>query len=192
MSTGSSAEAAARAAVGAPPDRGERSRIGMFDLWFKRANAWVLVAMMAAMVALVFGNVVARYAFNFSLIWAEELSQYLMVWVTFLGAGLALRQGRHVAVELVQDAAPAAIGRALRLVVLLLVAAFLIVLAVLGFQFVSFAWGQETPVLNISFGIPYLAVPIGAVLFLAHLALMRGDFVAKRFEAAESLEAAAE
>jgi TRAP-type C4-dicarboxylate transport system permease small subunit len=155
-------------------------------------NAWVVVAMMAAMVALVFGNVVARYAFNFSLIWAEELSQYLMVWVTFLGAGLALRQGRHVAVELVQDALPAALGRALRLAVALLVAAFLIVLAYLGVEFVSFAWFQETPVLNVSFGIPYLAVPVGALLFLGHLLLMGGDFVAKRFEAAESLEAAAE
>src|SRR5215211_3676539 len=160
---------------------------GFAAIWLKRVNGAVLVAMMAVMVALVFGNVVGRYVFNVSFIWAEELSQYLMVWVTFLGAGLALTQGRHVAVELVQDALPGRAARALRAAVALLVAAFLVALTVLGFEFVGFAWGQETPAMNIPFGIPYLAVPIGALLFLAHLALMGADYVERRYEAVESL-----
>jgi TRAP-type C4-dicarboxylate transport system permease small subunit len=165
------------------------SRIEAFDRGFKRINAAVIVAMMAVMVALVFGNVVGRYAFNRSFIWAEELSQYLMVWVTFLGAGLALRQGRHVAVELLQGAFPARIVRALRTFVAVATIAFLLVLAVLGFQLAAFAWPQETPAMNISAGIPYLAVPIGALLFLAHFLLMFRDFVAARYEEAPSLEA---
>ncbi|MDQ4059804.1 MAG: TRAP transporter small permease, partial [Pseudomonadota bacterium] len=146
-------------------------------------------AMMALMVALVFANVVSRYLFNRSFIWAEELSQYLMVWVTFLGAGLALRQGRHVAVEMLQDALPGPIGRAMRLLVAVLVIAFLVVLAILGFQIVLFTWEQETPAMNISAGIPYLAVPVGALLFLAHFLLMFRDFIDKRFDPVESLEA---
>ena len=48
--------------------------------------------MMAVMVALVFTNVVTRYVFGFSVTWAEEFSQYLMVWIAFVGAGLAWRQ----------------------------------------------------------------------------------------------------
>jgi TRAP-type C4-dicarboxylate transport system permease small subunit len=190
MSIDSSAEHRATDVRRAAAER--RSAMEAFDVWFKRLNGWLVVAMMATMVALVFGNVVARYVFNFSLIWAEELSQYLMVWVTFLGAGLALRQGRHVAVELLQDALPAPLAKVVRALVALLVAAFLIGLVLLGVQFVSFAWQQETPVLNISFGIPYLAVPVGALLFLVHLLLMGGDFVAKQFDAADSLEHAAE
>jgi TRAP-type C4-dicarboxylate transport system permease small subunit len=157
-------------------------------IWLKRVNGAVLVAMMAVMVALVFGNVVGRYVFNRSFIWAEELSQYLMVWVTFLGAGLALTQGRHVAVELAQDALPTVAARALRIGIALLILAFLAVLVVLGFQFVSFAWDQETPAMNIPFGIPYLAVPIGALLFMIHLALMGWDYVDRRYDAVESLE----
>ena len=193
-------EAGARPGTGAPTagigsDASARQpgRLGTglarFDLWFKRINAGVVVAMMALMVALVFANVVSRYLFNRSFIWAEELSQYLMVWVTFLGAGLALRQGRHVAVEMLQDALPGPIGRAMRFLVAVLVIAFLVVLAILGFQIVLFAWEQETPAMNISAGIPYLAVPVGALLFLAHFLLMFRDFIDKRFDPVESLEA---
>ena len=112
-----------------------------------------------------------------------------MVWVTFLGAGLALRQGRHVAVEMLQDALPGPIGRAMRVLVAVLVIAFLVVLVVLGFQIVEFAWEQETPAMNISAGIPYLAVPVGALLFLAHFLLAFRDFIDRRFDPVESLEA---
>lgn len=156
--------------------------------WLKRINAAVLVAMIGAMVILVFGNVVARYVFNSSLIWIEELSQYLMVWVTFLGAGLAFTQGRHVAVEFLQDVVPDPIGGVIRGVVLLLSLVFLAAITVLGLQFVAFAWGQETPAMNIPFGIPYLAIPIGALLFAVHILLMPRAFIERRFDEAPSLE----
>ena len=158
------------------------------DREFKRVNGALVVAMMAVMVALVFANVVGRYLFNRSFIWAEELSQYLMVWVTFLGAGLALRQGRHVAVDLLQNALGERAARAMRATVAVATIGFLVVLTVLGFQLASFAWQQETPAMNISAGIPYLAVPIGALLFLAHFILMFRDFVAGHFDPVESLE----
>jgi len=172
-----------------PPDT---SLIGRFDRAFKRVNAGLIVAMMTAMVALVFANVVGRYLFSRSFIWAEELSQYLMVWVTFLGAGLALRHGRHVAMDMLQAALPVALGRALRAILAGVMIAFLLVLAVLGFQLVAFAWPQETPAMNISAGIPYLAVPVGALVFLVHTLLMFGDLIAQRYEVTESLEPGAE
>ena len=155
-------------------------------------NRGLIIAMMAAMVALVFTNVVSRYILNFSIIWAEELSQYLMVWITFLGAGLAMREGRHVAVEMLQDALPQPLARTARLIVIIAVLVFLATLVVLGVMFVSFAWEQETPVMNIPTGIPYLAVPIGAFLFFVHMALISGDYLRKRVEAPKSIEAGAE
>ena len=44
------------------------------------------------MVVLVFGNVVLRYVFNSGIAVSEELSRWLMVWLTFLGAIVALRE----------------------------------------------------------------------------------------------------
>ena len=66
---------------------------------FVRLNQGLVMLMMMAMAALVFTNVVTRYLFGFSLNWAEEASRYLMIWVAYLGAGLAMREGRHVAIE---------------------------------------------------------------------------------------------
>ena len=62
------------------------------------------------------------------------------------------------------------------------------ILIVLGFQFVVFAWNQETPVLNIPLGIPYLAVPIGALLFLIHLLFIYRAYVEGVYEPTESFE----
>ena len=101
-----------RAAAPARPRRAAR-----IEAVFVRLNQALIIAMMAVMIALVFTNVVCRYVLNFSIIWAEELSQYLMVWITFLGAGLAMREGRHVAVEMLQDALPARASHTLRIVV---------------------------------------------------------------------------
>ena len=95
-------------------------------------NRALVIGLMATMVVLVFANVVSRYAFNHSIIWVEELTQFQMIWVTYLGAGLALREGRHVAVDTLQDLLPAGLRRLLRHGVALTLAVFLTATAVLG------------------------------------------------------------
>ena len=152
-----------------------------FERYFVATNRAVIFLMMVVMTTLVFVNVVARYAFNFSIIWAEEVSQYLMIWIAYLGAGLALREGRHVALEMLHDRLPVALSRKVRMVIGGIVLAFLGAVTVLGFQFALFVWNQETPVLNISLGIPSLAIPIGALLFAVHLVLMFGKYADRRF-----------
>ena len=153
-----------------------------FERYLVAANRAVIFLMMAAMTTLVFVNVIARYVLNFSIIWAEEVSQYLMIWIAYLGAGLALREGRHVALEMLHDRLPVALGHKVRMVVGGLLLAFLGAVTVLGFQFAIFVWNQETPVLNISVGIPSLAIPIGAMLFAVHLVLMFRNYADRRFQ----------
>jgi TRAP-type C4-dicarboxylate transport system permease small subunit len=170
-------------------DAGKSPREGSFERVLVMMNRWTILTMMALMVLLVFMNVVCRYILNFSIIWAEEISQYLMVWVAFLGAGLALREGRHVAIEILQDHLPSTARKMTRHFVAMLVILFMAMLTLLGFQFAYFAWDQETPVLNISLGIPYLAVPIGALLLLIHLFFMYRAFIDRRYDVPESLEA---
>ena len=58
------------------------------------------VGMLAIMVVLVFGNVVLRYGFNASIVVSEELSRWLFVWLTFLGAIVALRERAHLGTDL--------------------------------------------------------------------------------------------
>lgn len=156
-----------------------------FEQVLVTANRAIIVLMMSVMAMLVFVNVVCRYIFNFSIIWAEELSQYLMIWITYLGAGLALREGRHVAVEMLQDLLPRGLRRLVRAALAAAMLGFLAVLAVLGVRIAAFTWTQETPVLNLPTGLPYLAIPVGAAVMAVHLALVFRDFVDGRFEHAE-------
>ena len=155
-------------------------------------NRALVIGLMATMVVLVFANVVSRYAFNHSIIWVEELTQFQMIWVTYLGACLALREGRHVAVDTLQDLLPAGLRRLLRHGVALTLAVFLTATAVLGWQIAMFTWDQETPVLNLPTGLPYLAVPLGAAAWLLHLVLFWHAFVERRFESPELSRAEAQ
>jgi TRAP-type C4-dicarboxylate transport system permease small subunit len=59
----------------------------------------VIALCLVLMVVLVFGNVVLRYAFNSGIAVSEELSRWLFVWLTFLGAIVALREHGHLGTE---------------------------------------------------------------------------------------------
>ena len=59
----------------------------------------VMVVMLAVMVILVFGNVVLRYAFNSGITVSEEVSRWLFLWMTFLGAIVALKEHGHLGTD---------------------------------------------------------------------------------------------
>jgi TRAP-type C4-dicarboxylate transport system permease small subunit len=58
-----------------------------------------MALLLAAMVALVFGNVVLRYVFNSGIAISEELSRWLFVWMVFLGAIVGMREHAHLGVD---------------------------------------------------------------------------------------------
>ena len=60
----------------------------------------VIAAMLALMVVLVFGNVVLRYGFNSGINLSEELSRWLFVWMTFLGAVVAVNERGHLGTDM--------------------------------------------------------------------------------------------
>jgi TRAP-type C4-dicarboxylate transport system permease small subunit len=72
----------------------------LLDLYCKLLDA-LIVLFLAIMVVLVFGNVVLRYAFNSGITVSEEVSRWLFVWVTFMGAIVALRHRAHLGTDFV-------------------------------------------------------------------------------------------
>ena len=60
----------------------------------------LIVALLVSMVVMVFGNVVLRYAFNSGITVSEELSRWAFVWMTFLGAIVALKERGHLGTDL--------------------------------------------------------------------------------------------
>jgi TRAP-type C4-dicarboxylate transport system permease small subunit len=67
-------------------------------LWIKACEA-LMAAMLAIMVVMVFGNVVLRYGFNKGIVVSEEAARFLFVWLTFIGAIVAMRENAHLGVD---------------------------------------------------------------------------------------------
>lgn len=91
---------------------------------FISINRWLLIILLAAMSVIVFVNVVMRYLTDASLPWPEEVSRHMMIWLTFLGGGLVLRSGGHIAIDNLQNAVPTAVARLLHVFVFLLMTLF--------------------------------------------------------------------
>jgi len=71
----------------------------IFHVYCKVLEA-LIAAGLAVMVVLVFGNVVLRYAFDSGIALSEEMARWLFVWVTFLGAVIALREHAHLGTDM--------------------------------------------------------------------------------------------
>ena len=64
-----------------------------------RLLEWIIVTALAVMVVLVFGNVVLRYFFNSGIVQSEELARYCFIWLTYIGAMIAMRERGHLGVD---------------------------------------------------------------------------------------------
>jgi TRAP-type C4-dicarboxylate transport system permease small subunit len=70
----------------------------LIDLFFKALEA-IIVACLVAMVVMVFGNVVLRYTMNSGILISEEMSRYCFIWLTYIGAMVAMREKGHLGVD---------------------------------------------------------------------------------------------
>lgn len=148
-----------------------------FEHYFIAVNKWALVLLLSAMAVIVFANVSLRYLTNFSITWAEEVARYLMVWMTFIGAGLALRTGGHVAIGNFQEMLGPGAQRVVRGLILCLLLAFFAIMIWMGKDYMDRMRFQVTPATRISFSYIYAAMPIGFALLIVHLLLIARSFV---------------
>jgi len=68
------------------------------DGFFKAIEAFMALCLLS-MVVMVFGNVVLRYGFNSGITVSEEMSRFVFMWLTFIGAIVAMRDGSHLGVD---------------------------------------------------------------------------------------------
>jgi TRAP-type transport system small permease protein len=151
--------------------------IATLERIFVRVNEFAVVVLMMVMTSLVLLNVVTRYGFQFSVTWAEELSRFVMIWVTYIGAGLALRQGNHVAFEYIQSLLPPRVLPYVRALVAIGILVFLAYLAYFGWEFSQLTMRQRSAVMNVQRGVVGLAIPIGATVLGMHLLMIFRQFV---------------
>lgn len=130
---------------------------------FARFEEVLLVATLALMVVLIFGQVVGRYVFQTAPSWTEELARYIHIFQVWIGASYAVKLRQHIRVEAFitrLKGNPRKIFEGLGVIIWFLISLFL---AVFGTKLViaSFQYGQVTPALQMPIWIPFLAIPLG-------------------------------
>jgi TRAP-type C4-dicarboxylate transport system permease small subunit len=134
-----------------------------FDFTCK-AIEYMIAACMAGMVVLVFGNVLLRYGFNSGITLSEELSRWLFVWMTFLGAIVALRKHEHLGTDmLIGRLGP--VGKKICLGISQLLMMFICVLLFQGaYEQAVINWSSTSAVMEASLSWVYFPGIIFAVL----------------------------
>ncbi len=124
----------------------------------------IMVTILTIMVGLVFGNVVARYAFNSAITWAEEVARFLFVWLTFVGASFGLMKGLHLGMDMVVARFSPRTRSLIEVVNGFIILAFLGVWVVGGVHLIQANLDYMSPATGFSMGLVYLIGPLAAVL----------------------------
>ncbi|MBN8535222.1 MAG: TRAP transporter small permease [Rhizobiales bacterium] len=122
----------------------------------------VIIVIMAVMLAIVTSQVGMRYLLNRSLDWADETATLCFVWTVFLSLPLALRNGGHIVMEMLLTAVSPKVRDVLYRCMSVLSLGMMVLISREAFVLTRDNWDETIPVLNLSGGLFYLAVAIGA------------------------------
>ena len=140
--------------------------------WYDRVEEGAIAFLLALMTLIAFGQVIARYVFDYSFVWALELVTFLFAWLIFLGMSYGVRVGSHIGV----DALVNAFGPRGRRIAGTIAALCCIAYAVIGlygsYNYVQAMHriGTLAQDLPIPVWIPQLALPLGFALLALRFA----------------------
>lgn len=150
--------------------------------WYSRIMNALAGTSMAFIVVIMVVQVVARYVFNASLIWAEELCRYILVWMTFLFIGIAFQRGELIAIDVVTQKLPARPKFALKVAVSIPVLIFLALMVTNSYSYVGNFGNQMIPAVDfiwmsitggrtadVSIQWVYHSVTVGSGLLFLHI-----------------------
>jgi TRAP-type C4-dicarboxylate transport system permease small subunit len=131
-----------------------------------RALDGFLVLGGGGLIVVVMANVVARYVFNLSLAWVNEMGEFTLLWLTFLGGARAIQLGAHLSITELVDTAGPRLRRLLGWIAEATAAAVLLALLVWGLALSRQMMGQTLSVTYIPMGLAYASMPVGSALGL--------------------------
>ena len=129
---------------------------------------FILAIMLMIMTASIFYQVILRYIFKMPNIWAEELTRFLFVWVTFLGSALCIRRNSHLRVEFFINLLKPTTRAFVQIIIYLLIMVFLFVLLKLGLVLVASTTVNKSAGMQIPMAVPYSAIVVGTLLMFLY------------------------
>jgi len=141
-----------------------------------RAEEGLIAILLTVMTLISFTQVVARYVFNFSFVWALELVTYLFAFLIFLGMSYGVRVGGHIGVDALVKSLPPAKARAVGVAATLLCMLYAAIVFYGGWIYVAKMYQigimaedipipQWVPRLVLPFGFGFLFIRFGQVLY---------------------------
>lgn len=121
---------------------------------------------LVAMTLIIGWQVLGRYVLGASPSWTEQAAQVLMIWFAFLAAAAGIREGFHIRIVAVEEAAPPKVRAVLQVIASLVVAGCGLAMLVLGGELVMRTWSHTIPSLGLPRGLAYLGLPISGGLIL--------------------------
>jgi tripartite ATP-independent transporter DctM subunit len=148
------------------PAAGWRASLHGLDRWLGIVTEIPAAALVLADIVVLFTGVVARYVFHDPIVWTDELAGILFLWMSMLGAVVALRRGEHM--RMTAFVAKASPGTRAFLDVLALAAALAFLLLVVhpAYEYASEEAIVVTPALEISNAWRASALPVGVLLMI--------------------------
>jgi TRAP-type C4-dicarboxylate transport system permease small subunit len=128
----------------------------------------ICAGFMVVIAGLTITQVILRYIFSYPLVWSEELSILVFIYLGFIGIGLAYAQGKHLYVDALLVMLPRPIRKVIEGIALGFSAIFLLVVIeqMIKLIIVTYKVGINTPALQLPKAFIYISLPIGCLLFL--------------------------
>lgn len=134
--------------------------------FLNRLEEGILAFTLLGLALMSFVEVVLRYLFNHSFSWFEELSRYISVFLTFLGASLGVKYGLHFSMDFFVEKAGYRLGNFMRIISNLLSATLFIIIAWLSWKHANKLLMREVTsgAMQIPMFWPYLPIPIFSLI----------------------------
>lgn len=144
--------------------------------FYDRFEEIFLAICTAAMVLIVFLQIVMRFIFNNSLTWSEELATVIFIWISWIGISLGEKKGEHIRITLVTDRFHGNAKKVIIIIGNLCTLAILVFLLIYGIDVMMhiMSIGSATPALKIPKWIVYGAVPVSS--FLMGVRVIKGTW----------------
>ena len=136
-------------------------------------TALMLIAMVDMLAGVFLRYIVTWLSATFDLpsvrfFWVEEIGEYALAWLTFIGAAIGIRRGTHFAVAIVIDRFPPRLRRAVFMGHHVLLIGFGILVAVFGWQVSELNSQSFSPALDLNLRWLYLAAVVGGILIVLY------------------------
>jgi TRAP-type C4-dicarboxylate transport system permease small subunit len=135
----------------------------------------MVIVLFVIMMCGVLIQVGGRYAFNYSISGTEETARFAQVWMVLFGAGVAMRLGRHVAIDVLVTCLPVALSRVLNVLIVAGSLWFLSLVVIGTLPLIEVGKFETSPALQLPMWIMYLSLIVGSIYFAIEVVLWLVD-----------------